>query len=146
LPLLRDGSAIVLNSSTTGTTGNENFSVYGASKAAVRSFARSWILDLKARRIRVNVLSPGATRTPGLLGLVPSEQGAGLVDALVSTIPLGRVAEPREIAEAALFLASDLEFRQRCRVVCRRRLGADLTMRRDVPPMRYVSAGEMLHG
>ena len=107
LPLLRDGAAIVLTSSTTGTTGNESFSVYGASKAAIRSFARSWILDLKARRIRVNVLSPGATRTPGLLGLVPTDQGTGLIDALVSTIPLGRVAEPREIAEAALFLASD---------------------------------------
>jgi NAD(P)-dependent dehydrogenase (short-subunit alcohol dehydrogenase family) len=107
LPLLRDGGVVVLNSSTAGSTGNENFSVYGASKAAIRSFARSWILDLKARRIRVNVLSPGATRTPGILGLVPADQGAGLVDALTSAIPLGRMADPREIAEAALFLASD---------------------------------------
>jgi len=107
LPLLRDGAAIVLSSSTTGTTGNENFSVYGASKAAVRSFARSWILELRSRRIRVNVLSPGATRTPGLLGLVPPAQGKGFVDSLASAIPLGRVADPREIAEAALFLASD---------------------------------------
>jgi NAD(P)-dependent dehydrogenase (short-subunit alcohol dehydrogenase family) len=107
LPLLREGAAIVLSSSTTGTTGNENFSVYGASKAAVRSFARSWILELRLRRIRVNVLSPGATRTPGLLGLVPPEHGNGFVDSLASAIPLGRVADPREIAEAALFLASD---------------------------------------
>ena len=107
LPLLRDGAAIVLSSSTTGTTGNENFSVYGASKAAVRSFARSWILELRSRRIRVNVLSPGATRTPGLLGLVPPAEGNGFVDSLASAIPLGRVADPREIAEAALFLASD---------------------------------------
>ncbi|MEO7274042.1 MAG: SDR family oxidoreductase [Vicinamibacterales bacterium] len=107
LPLLRNGAAIVLNASTAGSTGTESFSVYGASKAAIRSFARSWILDLKGRGIRVNALSPGATRTPGLLGLVPSEQGNGLVDALTSQIPLGRVADPREIAEAALFLASD---------------------------------------
>lgn len=107
LPLLRDGAAIVLSSSTTGTTGNENFSVYGASKAAVRSFARSWILELKARQIRVNVLSPGATRTPGLMGLVSPEQGEAFVDALTRTIPLGRLADPREIAEAAFFLASD---------------------------------------
>jgi len=107
LPLLRDGGSVVLNSSTAGSTGNESFSVYGASKAAVRSFARSWILDLKGRGIRVNALSPGATRTPGLLGLVPSEHSSGLVDTLTSQIPLGRVADPREIAEAALFLASD---------------------------------------
>jgi len=107
LPLLKDGGSIVLMSSTTGSTGNENFSVYGASKAAVRNFARSWVLELKARRIRVNVLSPGTTNTPGLLGLVPPDQGDGLLKELTQTIPLGRVAEPREIAEAALFLASD---------------------------------------
>lgn len=107
LPLLRDGGSIVLTSSTTGSTGNENFSVYGASKAAVRNFARSWLLELKARRIRVNVLSPGVTRTPGLLALVPSDQGDSLLAHLTESIPLGRVAAPHEIAEAALFLASD---------------------------------------
>jgi NAD(P)-dependent dehydrogenase (short-subunit alcohol dehydrogenase family)/ketosteroid isomerase-like protein len=107
LPLLKDGGSIVLMSSTTGSTGNESFSVYGASKAAVRNFARSWVLELKPRRIRVNVLSPGSTKTPGLLGLVPPGQGDGLLARLTQTIPLGRVAEPREIAEAALFLASD---------------------------------------
>lgn len=107
LPLLRDGGSIVLISSTAGSTGNESFSVYGASKAAVRNFARSWVLELKARRIRVNVLSPGTTKTAGLLGLVPPEQRDGLLARLTQTIPLGRVAEPREIAEAALFLASD---------------------------------------
>ncbi|HEX6975968.1 MAG TPA: SDR family NAD(P)-dependent oxidoreductase, partial [Vicinamibacterales bacterium] len=85
LPLLRDGAAIVLSSSTTGTTGNENFSVYGASKAAVRSFARSWILELRSRRIRVNVLSPGATMTPGLLGLVAPAEGKGFIDSLAGT-------------------------------------------------------------
>jgi len=107
LPLLKDGSSIILTSSTTGSTGNANFSVYGASKAAVRNFARSWILDLKARHIRVNVLSPGATETPGLTGLVPAEQARALLENLASAIPLGRVGEPREIAQAALFLASD---------------------------------------
>jgi NAD(P)-dependent dehydrogenase (short-subunit alcohol dehydrogenase family) len=107
LPLLVDGASVILTSSTTGTTGTENFSVYSASKAAVRNFARSWILDLKTRRIRVNVLSPGATRTPGLLGLAPPEHADRLLVQLASTIPLGRVGEPEEIAAAALFLASD---------------------------------------
>ena len=107
LPLLQDGGSIVLMSSTAGSTGNESFSVYGASKAAVRNFARSWALELGARRIRVNALSPGSTRTPGLLALVPPEQREGLVARLTETVPLGRVGEPREIAEAALFLASD---------------------------------------
>ena len=107
LPLLKDGGSIVLMSSTTGSTGNESFSVYGASKAAIRNFARSWVLELKARRIRVNVLSPGSTNTPGLLGLVPPEQGEEFLARLTQTIPLGRMADPREIAEAALFLASD---------------------------------------
>ena len=107
LPLLVEGASVILTSSATGTTGTENFSVYSASKAAVRNFARSWILDLKARRIRVNVLSPGATRTPGLLGLVPPEHADGLLAKMASIIPLGRVGEPEEIAKAALFLASD---------------------------------------
>lgn len=107
LPLMVDGGSIVLTSSTAGSTGNENFSVYGATKAAVRSFARSWILELKGRGIRVNVLSPGTTRTPGLLGLVAPGQGDSLLAQSAGSIPLGRVGEPREIAEAALFLASD---------------------------------------
>lgn len=107
LPLLKDGGSIVLTSSTAGSTGTENFSVYGATKAAVRSFARSWILELKGRAIRVNVLSPGATRTPGLLGLAPPDEGDALLAQITEKIPLGRVADPREIAEAALFLASD---------------------------------------
>lgn len=107
LPLLRDGASVVLTSSTAGSTGIENFSVYGATKAAVRSFARTWILELKARAIRVNVLSPGTTNTPGLLGLVTADQGEQLLAHSADSIPLGRVADPREIAEAALFLASD---------------------------------------
>jgi NAD(P)-dependent dehydrogenase (short-subunit alcohol dehydrogenase family) len=107
LPLLKDGASIILTSSTTGTTGTPNFSVYSASKAAVRNFARSWILDLKARKIRVNVLSPGATETAGLTGLVPPEHAQALLEQLAADIPLGRVGDPVEIAKAALFLASD---------------------------------------
>lgn len=109
LPLLRDGGAIVLTGSTAGSEGTAAFSVYSASKAAVRNFARSWILDLKERRIRVNVVSPGATRTPGLVGLAGSDadKQQGLLDYLGSRIPLGRVGESEEIARAVLFLASD---------------------------------------
>ncbi|MCB4804691.1 SDR family NAD(P)-dependent oxidoreductase [Methylobacterium brachiatum] len=109
LPLLKDGGAIVLTGSTAGIEGTPAFSVYSASKAAVRNFARSWILDLKDRGIRVNVVSPGATRTPGLVGLAgeDAEKQQGLLDALGSRIPLGRVGEPEEIAKVVLFLASD---------------------------------------
>jgi NAD(P)-dependent dehydrogenase (short-subunit alcohol dehydrogenase family) len=108
LPLMSSGASIVLNASTTATTGTASFSVYSASKAAVRNFARSWILDLKDRGIRVNVLSPGATRTPGLTSLVGGGANAeGFYDQRALAIPLGRVGDPREIAQAALFLASD---------------------------------------
>lgn len=106
LPLLSDGASVILMSSTTSVLGGEAFSVYAASKAAIRNFARSWALDLKQRRIRVNALSPGPTHTPGLLGLVPAGQEQGLLDTLTGDVPLGRVAEPAEIAGAALFLAS----------------------------------------
>jgi NAD(P)-dependent dehydrogenase (short-subunit alcohol dehydrogenase family) len=107
LPLLKDGSSVILTSSTTGTKGTERLSVYSASKAAVRNFARSWILDLKARQIRVNVLSPGPIRTPGLEGLVPPEHSEGLVAHLGSLVPLGRVGRVEEVAKAAVFLAAD---------------------------------------
>jgi NAD(P)-dependent dehydrogenase (short-subunit alcohol dehydrogenase family) len=109
LPLLSDGASVVLTSSITGVTGTAAFSVYSASKAAVRNLARSWILDLKARRIRVNVVSPGPVRTPGLVELAGDDKAAqqGLLDHLASQVPLGRVAEPEEIAKAVLFLASD---------------------------------------
>ena len=109
LPLIQDGASIILTGSTAGTEGTAAFSVYAASKAAVRSFARNWILDLKNRRIRVNTLSPGATRTPGLVELAGPDaaQQQGLLDYLASRIPMGRVGEADEIAKAAVFLASD---------------------------------------
>lgn len=109
LPLMGQGSSIVLTGSTAGTEGTAAFSVYSASKAAVRNLARSWALDLKGTGIRVNVVSPGATRTPGLVELAgdDKEQQQGLIDYLASRIPLGRVGEPDEIAKATLFLASD---------------------------------------
>jgi NAD(P)-dependent dehydrogenase (short-subunit alcohol dehydrogenase family) len=109
LPLLVDGASVILTGSTASIVAMPAFSVYGASKAAIRSFARHWTLDLKERHIRVNVLSPGPTKTPGLVGLAGDEQAAqqGLLDHLASVVPLGRVADPDEIANAALFLASD---------------------------------------
>jgi NAD(P)-dependent dehydrogenase (short-subunit alcohol dehydrogenase family) len=99
---------VVLVGSTAASTGSPSFSVYAASKAAVRSFARNWILDLAHRKIRVNVLAPGATATPGLHGLTSSpEEAAAMEDVLKSAAPIGRLADPSEIAAAALFLASD---------------------------------------
>jgi NAD(P)-dependent dehydrogenase (short-subunit alcohol dehydrogenase family) len=107
LPLLKDDSSIILTGSTTGTMGTPGFSVYSASKAAIRNFARSWILDLASRRIRINVLSPGATSTPGWHDLATSEETHNEMIRFVSTTtPLGRLADPDEIASAALFLAS----------------------------------------
>jgi NAD(P)-dependent dehydrogenase (short-subunit alcohol dehydrogenase family) len=109
LPLLVDGASVILTGSTASVVAMPAFSVYGASKAAVRSFARNWTLDLKERRIRVNVLSPGPTNTPGLVGLAGDDPAAqqGLLDQVASEVPLGRVADPDEIANVALFLASD---------------------------------------
>ncbi|MEE4308248.1 SDR family oxidoreductase [Pseudomonas alliivorans] len=109
LPLLAKGASVILTGSTAGSSGTAAFSVYSASKAAVRAFARSWILDLKDRNVRVNTLSPGATKTPGLVELAGQDaaQQQGLLDYLASQVPMGRVGEPGEIAAAALFLASD---------------------------------------
>lgn len=108
LPLLRDGASVVLTSSTTGTAGTENFSIYSASKAAVRNFARSWILDLKDRGIRVNVISPGLTDTAGVDELFGGgEQAAEVKSMFLSNIPSGRIARPEETAAAVLFLASE---------------------------------------
>jgi NAD(P)-dependent dehydrogenase (short-subunit alcohol dehydrogenase family) len=107
LPLLGAGASVILTGSTTSITGGASLSLYSAAKAAVRNFARSWIIDLKGRDIRVNVLSPGPTETPGLLGLAPPERQKALLENFASVIPLGRVGDPDEIARAAVFLASD---------------------------------------
>jgi NAD(P)-dependent dehydrogenase (short-subunit alcohol dehydrogenase family) len=108
LPLLRDGGAIVLTSSTTSISGTPAFSVYSATKAAVRNFARNWILDLKDRRIRVNAVSPGVTDTAGLDELFGNGDNAeNTKNYLASLIPAGRIGQPEEIAKAVLFLASD---------------------------------------
>jgi len=108
LPLLRDGGSVILTSSTTSMKGTSAFSVYSATKAAVRNFARSWILDLKDRRIRVNAVSPGLTETAGLNELFGGgEDAQGIKDYLVGQIPAGRIGQPEEIAKAVLFLASD---------------------------------------
>ena len=107
LPLLGAGSSIILTASTVSVKGTANFSVYSASKAAVRNFARSWALDLQGRGIRVNVVSPGPVKTPGLGGLVAEEERQGLFDALAAQVPLGRIGEPAEVGKAVAFLASD---------------------------------------
>jgi NAD(P)-dependent dehydrogenase (short-subunit alcohol dehydrogenase family) len=102
LPLLNDGGSIILNGSVASVKGTAAFGVYAASKAAVRSFVRTWTTDLKDRRIRANVVSPGPINTP-----LASRQSADVIARIVSTIPMGRMGEPDEIAKAALFLASD---------------------------------------
>jgi len=107
LPLLSSGSSVILIGSTVSVLGGPGLSVYSATKAAVRNFARSWIQDLKGKGIRINVLSPGPIRTPGLVGLVPPEHQKAFLATLAAQIPEGRVGEPEEIARAALFLASN---------------------------------------
>ncbi|WP_024303741.1 SDR family NAD(P)-dependent oxidoreductase [Pseudogulbenkiania sp. MAI-1] len=108
LPLLKEGSSVVLTASIVANKGMPNLSLYSASKAAVRSFARSWANDLKTHKIRVNALSPGYTRTPIMEnGLkLSAEQIVALQEQAKETVPLGYVAQPDEIASAALFLAS----------------------------------------
>jgi NAD(P)-dependent dehydrogenase (short-subunit alcohol dehydrogenase family) len=108
LPLLQDGSSIILNASNSTTKVVPAFSVYSATNAAIRSFARSWTLELKARNIRVNAISPGPTNTPGINNLGQTEeQRKQIVTSLVTTVPLGRLGDPDEIAKAVVFLASD---------------------------------------
>jgi len=108
LPLLPDGASIILNASINASKGLPTNSVYAATKAAVRSFARTWTTDLKERRIRVNAVSPGPTDTPGLNNLLASsEAGLQRRKMISSTVPLGRLGTPDEIARAVVFLASD---------------------------------------
>jgi NAD(P)-dependent dehydrogenase (short-subunit alcohol dehydrogenase family) len=104
LPLFQDGGSIILTASVGGSKGTPAFSVYDATKAAIRSFARLWTVDLKHRKIRVNAISPGPTDTPVLRRLFENEQ---MKTTLLNTIPLGRMGSPDEVAKAVLFLASD---------------------------------------
>jgi NAD(P)-dependent dehydrogenase (short-subunit alcohol dehydrogenase family) len=108
LPLFADGGSIILNASIVASRGSEAISVYSASKAAVRSFARCWTTDLRHRHIRVNVISPGYTETPifNKAGLT-QERVDELKVGFAAAVPLGRMGTPDEVANAALFLASD---------------------------------------
>ncbi len=108
LPLLPNGATIVLNASTAASTGMPAFSVYSATKAAVRNLARGWATDLKDRKIRVNAVSPGVVVTPGYKTMgFSDEQIVGFATQMAAQIPLGRTGEPDEIAKAVVFLASD---------------------------------------
>ena len=102
LPLLNDGASIILTGSVASVKGTPDFGVYAASKAAIRSFVRTWTSELKDRRIRSNVVSPGPVKTP-----IIDRQPPETIARIVSTIPMGRMGEPGEVAKAALFLASD---------------------------------------
>jgi len=108
LSLMPDGGSIILNASIASIKGTPAFGVYSATKAAVRSFARSWTNDLKDRKIRVNALSPGPIDTPIFHGLDSTKEGVDKIkDSFISTIPLERMVTPDEIAKVAVFLASD---------------------------------------
>ncbi|MFL6346389.1 MAG: SDR family NAD(P)-dependent oxidoreductase [Nitrososphaeraceae archaeon] len=108
LPLFQDGGSIILTGSIGGSKGYEGSNVYSATKAAIRSFARSWTVDMKQRKIRVNVISPGVIDTPMTSSMVQSEElGEQLKTNLVSAVPLGRMGNPNEVAKAVSFLASD---------------------------------------
>jgi len=102
LPLLNDGGSIILTGSVASVKGTAAFGVYAASKAAIRSFVRTWTTDLKDRHIRSNVVSPGPISTP-----LTNRQSADVIARIVSTVPMGRMGEPVEVAKAALYLASD---------------------------------------
>ena len=108
LPIFQDGGSIILNASIAASKGLEASTVYSAAKAAIRSFARTWTVELKNRKIRVNAISPGMIDTPGLTGLAQSqEQSEQFKRSFASTVPLGRMGSPSEVAKAVSFLASD---------------------------------------
>jgi NAD(P)-dependent dehydrogenase (short-subunit alcohol dehydrogenase family) len=108
LPLLNDGASVILTGSSNADGGKPSFGVYSATKAAIRSFSRTWASELAPRGIRVNLVVPGPTDTPGLSSLAPNEKAAStLLENLRKTIPLGRLGLPGDVAEAALWLASD---------------------------------------
>src|SRR3981081_1800380 len=104
LPLMPNGASIILNASIVASKGLPDWSVYSATKAAVRSFARTWTTDLKARRIRVNAVGPGAPDTPPWHSIEGAEERMKTIS---SSVPLGRFGTPDEIAKAVVFLASD---------------------------------------
>ncbi|GAA2258898.1 SDR family oxidoreductase [Streptomyces atrovirens] len=107
LPLLNDGATVVVTGSTNAASGAEAFGVYAASKAALRSFTRTWANELKGRGIRVNTVVPGPIDTPGLAGVAPAEVGADAFRAgFAEAIPMGRLGRPEEVADAVLFLAT----------------------------------------
>ncbi|MEU6224753.1 SDR family oxidoreductase [Streptomyces sp. NPDC047042] len=105
LPLLNDGATIILNGSTSVDSGDEAFGVYAATKAATRSFSRTWANELKGRGIRVNTVTPGPILTPALVGLTPDPEQ--FKQRLATAVPLGRLGRPEEIAAAVAFLASE---------------------------------------
>ena len=108
LPLFKDGGSIILNASIAASKGIEAFSVYNATKAAIRSFARTWTVDLKRHKIRVNAVSPGPIDTPAVDGLAQSEeQVEQLKKNLIAAVPMGRIGNPDEVAKVVSFLASD---------------------------------------
>lgn len=107
LPLLNPGASVVLTGSTAAYNGTPAFSIYAATKAAIRSFGRTWATELIPRGIRVNTVIQGPIETPGLVGLVPAGQARQLLDGEAAKVPMGRVGRPEELAAAVLFLASD---------------------------------------
>src|SRR5690348_17358898 len=103
LPLLNRGASIVLTGSTSASNGTPAFSVYAATKAAIRSFGRTWAAELVGRGIRVNTIVPGPVETPGLLGLAPVGREQELREGEASKVPMGRLGRPEEVAAAVLF-------------------------------------------